>query len=399
MRRVSLDEALELMLENNAELVYERSRVEDARGAVEQSSAYFNPEAAVSHESLSGSSRSYSETYFTVSQRFYWPSRRRARRDSEEYRLAAESTLLAAETARLAFAVQRTYAEASASERRVEIAKEVQSVFRRAETAGGRRFAQGDLSGYDLRRLRIERARYEDLVVRLEREATDLRRRLATLILPDVEGLQMAPDAPLRGRPPARLEATAAEIVTAAYENRPEIQAARSEVRAAEASVDFYGSFSYPDLSVTGGYKTQSDGLDGFFVAVSAPLPLFDRRQGDITSASARLSGARSRLALSEISVEADVLRARDAYDAALTRVRVIEEQLLQETGDLLDIALVSYREGEMTLLELLDAADAFRDSQTLLVDLTTELWIAHFDLERARGATSSALVADGDNQ
>jgi cobalt-zinc-cadmium efflux system outer membrane protein len=59
---------------------------------------------------------------------------------------------------------------------------------------------------------------------------------------------------------------------------------------------------------------------------------------------------------------------------------------LLGDAYLLLSAARVSYAEGEMTLLELLDAVDADRDARLIASRLRAEAWIAYFDLVRAMG-------------
>jgi cobalt-zinc-cadmium efflux system outer membrane protein len=55
----------------------------------------------------------------------------------------------------------------------------------------------------------------------------------------------------------------------------------------------------------------------------------------------------------------------------------------------------VSYSEGEMSLLELLDAADAFRESQIMESQLSSEHWIRYYHLEHAMGAAISVMKGE----
>ena len=61
------------------------------------------------------------------------------------------------------------------------------------------------------------------------------------------------------------------------------------------------------------------------------------------------------------------------------------------DPNDLLDIALASYDEGEMELVELLDAADALHEARTAESRLRAALWTAYFDLDRALGGFEGA--------
>ena len=84
--------------------------------------------------------------------------------------------------------------------------------------------------------------------------------------------------------------------------------------------------------------------------------------------------------------VENEVRQTYASYASLRERVALIQQDLLAETGDLLEIALTSYSEGEMTLIELLDAATAYRDARLTSIDLQAALWTSYYDVLRAAG-------------
>ena len=139
-------------------------------------------------------------------------------------------------------------------------------------------------------------------------------------------------------------------------------------------------------MTATGGFKRQSDGMRGAFLGLSIPVPIFDRGAGGVAAAEAELRGAEERLALTRRQLENDALQAIDAYRTLRRRAALLTEGAVGEDVDLLDIALVAYGEGEMELVELLDAADALYGARTAESTLRASLWIAYFDLERALG-------------
>ena len=394
VRRVTLEQALQMFEENSLELRLVAAERDRALGFARQARAHPNPVAAFSHEGLSESGRDYSESYFTLGQRLEWPGRRGARGETSDQEVAAIQSRLDAERLRLAFEVKRAFIEAAAAEERLSIVRDVRAVFRMAEESGRERFREGDLSGYDVRRLRIERARYENLGASAEIDLKTARLKLASLILPDTPGI--APTAAPEGVPPVEGELEEKKAIARALERRAEMRSAEAQLAAANASIRYLTTFTGPDLTVTGGYKRQSDGFDGFFVGVNVPLPTFDRRKGDLEAAEADARGALARVDLTRRSIENDVRRTLAAYASLSERIALIRDQLLSEVDDLLRIARVSYSEGEMSLLELLDAAEAFRESQILASRLSSEHWIRYYDLERAMGAVSVAATTGG---
>ena len=84
----------------------------------------------------------------------------------------------------------------------------------------------------------------------------------------------------------------------------------------------------------------------------------------DVQAALARVEGARARLALAERAVQADVRRAFEAFDARRQRAALLRGGLLDGADDLLRIARVAYGLDEISLVELLDATDAYREAR-----------------------------------
>ncbi|MDX1385695.1 MAG: TolC family protein, partial [Thermoanaerobaculia bacterium] len=172
---------------------------------------------------------------------------------------------------------------------------------------------------------------------------------------------------------------------------RPELRLAAQRAAAEQALLDLARVEARPEPTVTGGYKEQSGGLDGVFLGAALRLPLFDRNRGEIASRTARLESEETRLALARRRVENDVRDAWAAYDAIGRTVGLLgEANLLAEAESLLESAVVSYTEGEMSLVELLDAAEAYRDSRIGVRGRTIDLWVAYFGLLRATGATAA---------
>jgi cobalt-zinc-cadmium efflux system outer membrane protein len=395
-RRVTIEEAIEMFEENNLELRLVMAEREEAEGLARHAGTYPNPVFTWTHEGLSESDLDYSESYLTASQRLEWPGRRGSRMESAEQDAVAGRARAEAERLRLLFEVKRAFLEAAVAEEQLALIEEVRDVFRFAEESGRERLREGDLSGYDVRRLRIERARYENLTALQTVTLRAAQLRFAALVLPssdDGEQGNIAPTSLPDGRPPVvRLDEESALV--RALEQRADARSAEAQVAAAEARLRHVDTFRYPDVTVTGGYKTQSDGFDGLFLGASLPIPVFDRRQGDVDAGEARLRHRTVQLELTRRAITNDVRRTLSTYLSLLDRVELIQGQLLNGVEDLLRIAQVSYNEGEMSLLELLDAADAYRESQIAVSGLTAELWIRYYDLERAIGGLPSTNVA-----
>jgi cobalt-zinc-cadmium efflux system outer membrane protein len=392
-RRVTLEEALALFASNNVDLRVARAEAAEAAALARQAAAYPNPELAASHEPLSGDGRTYSETYLNLSQRLQWPGTRSARQSAAQRIAAAAAARLTADSARLAFEVKQAWLAAAFAERNVVLLERTTGVFREAERRAEERLRGGDISLYDRRRIAVERIRYENALAAATLDAARARRMLALLVVPEADELELAPADTLANAPPAL---DSARVMTQALNRRGEIAAAAAELEAARADARVARSGRLPDVTATGGYKRQSGGLSGAFLGLSVPLPMWDRRGGDIDAAEARIAAAAARHADAQRRVRNDVTRALLAYNSYVARIAMLGDPQA-EAADLLTIAQVAYEANEMDLLELLDAADALREAQTLETRLRTEFWSSYFDLERAAGGLDRSMDNEED--
>lgn len=392
-RTITLDEALDLFARNNLELRLARADAAAAGALDHQAAAYPNPSLTGTHEPLSDGDLSYSESYLNLSQRLEWPGTRSARRDAAGRAAEAARARLAADSARLAFEVKEAYASAVRAGRAEEVLTRVTEVFRTGERTAQERYDEGDISLYDRRRMRVERAGYETRLAEAALEAAAARRRLALLIAPEGEVVAFAPADALTELPPVVM---AERAVATALDRRRELAAARAAVASARADATVARGERIPDVTATAGYKRQSDGLTGVFLGLSLPVPLWDRRGGAVAAAEARLRAAESRAALTRRQVENDVRRTLEAYRSLTRRAELLAEPATQEADDLLEIARVAYAEGEMDLLDLLDAAEALMEARLADIRLRTELWKSYYDLERAVGGFDAPLNEGG---
>lgn len=381
LRTVGLHEALRLFRQNNLSLRRAQSEARALRGEARQARAYPNPTLHATYEPLWRGGESQSETYLNVRQQIEW-SGRSARIRSARERAAAARARATADSVRLAGQVTKAYVEAATAETQLRRLRRVTRVFRQADSSMADRRREGDASGYAARRLRLERARYEQRLAAARLEARSARRELALLILPKEAPSVTAESLPTT-IPPSISERKA---LRTALRQRPELHRWQSAVEARKAARRAARREAWPDPSITAGYKHQSDGFEGAFLGVGIPLPLFDRNRGAAEAEAERLDVAQTQQTLARREIRNEVHRAHAAYTSARRQAQLLGDDLLRGTGDLLRIARTSYGEGEMSLVELLDAAAAYRDARLTSIDLRADLWSRYFRLLRAMG-------------
>ncbi|PQJ26922.1 hypothetical protein BSZ35_18530 [Salinibacter sp. 10B] len=381
LQTVDLEKALRLFRNNNLSLQRAQSEARAFQGEARQVQAYPNPTLQATHEPLWQGDMRQSETYLNLSQKLEW-SGRSARTASAKQAARAARARTAVDSARLALQVTEAYVQAATAETRRRRLEQVTRVFRQADSNMAERRSEGDASGYATRRIRLERARYEQRLAAARLEAQSARRQLALLILPGGAASVTAEPLPDATPPPISRD----EALRTALRTRSELRHWQSAVAAQEAARRAARREAWPDPSVTAGYKRQSNGAEGAFFGIGISLPFFDRNRGAAEAESARLQAAETQQVLARREIRTEVRRAYAAYTSSRRQSQLLRDELLRGSDDLLRIARTSYDEGEMSLVELLDAADAYRDARLRTVALRSDLWTRYFRLLRAMG-------------
>lgn len=382
-RRLTFTEAARLLVDNNLSLQISKSQTQEQAALARQAAAYPNPSFSLTHEPLSRDGDSSSETYFNLIQPIEWPGLRSARIDAARRLTESAVGRFQADSLRLMYELAKAYIEADAAETWYQNILQITDIFREASRSADAQYASGEMSGYRMRRLRIERARYENRLALAQLELHRQQRRLAMLILPEESGIRIVPSSELAvPTAPMTLETALKQVEM----HRAELISAQADVEAAGYSITATKKGVTPSPIITAGYKRQSNGFNGLYLGTLFDIPVFDQKRGAIDAASTRLHQAETRFLLMQRQIEQDVRQAYDAFVSLERRIELIADDLLAESSELLRAAQTSYSEGEITLLELLDASDAFYDAQTTTTMLSASSLVAYYDLMRATG-------------
>jgi len=151
-----------------------------------------------------------------------------------------------------------------------------------------------------------------------------------------------------------------------ALENRPDLRALRRDAERAAAALRLELARGKVDFTYGTEYRRQqglagTGNMLGFFF--SAPLPVFDRNQGEIERARQEQRQTELRIRALEASIAAELENAYQQFAASRSLLERIETRMLTQAREVREIIEYSYRRGEASLLELLDAQRAFNDT------------------------------------
>ncbi|MBI5439795.1 MAG: TolC family protein [Deltaproteobacteria bacterium] len=172
----------------------------------------------------------------------------------------------------------------------------------------------------------------------------------------------------------------------AAPEDRADVLAALSDVRAAEAEAALAEAERLPELAFTAGYAREED-ANVLLAGVSLSLPLFNPHKGAVLEAEARKQRARVEAETRRVVASAQVEGAREAYGGALEAVRLIEAETLPRAFENEKLTLESYRAGKIGLPTLLQVRREVLEARRAYLDTLLEAAEAGTDLVSALGS------------
>ena len=167
--------------------------------------------------------------------------------------------------------------------------------------------------------------------------------------------------------------ALAAQVTEEEIEGRADVRAARARVEAADKARALAQSLRTRDVSVGAQYEHWPNQADGnnqgtgnsFGVALSIPLFLRHRYEGEVARAQADWYVARDVLAQVRAQARAEVLRAAGELAAARERLVRFESELLAEAARTATAAEFAFRNGAIGVMDLLDARRVLNSIQS----------------------------------
>jgi outer membrane protein, heavy metal efflux system len=155
--------------------------------------------------------------------------------------------------------------------------------------------------------------------------------------------------------------------------DRPEMRAAREGLKQAEANLDLQRANAVPDPQLMAGYKRfsgsgQYTGQNTLFFGFQVPLPIFDRNQGQIEAAEAKVLGAKEAVTDQEIAIRAEVESALSDYGSRREALLKVLPQMAHQAAESDQIAEGAYRLGGADILRFLDASRMDIETQVLFV-------------------------------
>ena len=347
-RRFSLEDLLAIARERSPAILAAQQRVEALHGERTTAATPASPDVEFSRgtgETLDGTA-SRREHGWAVTQTIEWPGRWRARVKAADQMLAAGRAGSLATKADVLASVQEQYFGILFSQKEAALLEDQAAAAENLLSLAEKRVQVGEARELDRIKARVEALRTE-----------------------------------------RKLESARSAVLERLLLASPALQEAKARAEASEWTLKAEQQGRFPDL--TAAYLDTNE-LDrkARTVSLALRIPLWGFNSGPIRTAKAEREAA----LLDEARLKSEVAsRGEEAYQGyalAFTQAKSYETDLLPSAGKSLKIATFSYAQGELSLLDLLDARRTYLDSVEEYNDVLYQFEAARAQLERLIGGS-----------
>ncbi len=378
---LQLEDVIASVLERHPSLDIQQYEIEKAQGLRRSASQWPNPTFDYRREDLRNKGLESSEWIagMGISLNKLWMRGVRTKAADAQLHIMSLNSMQVRNALR--FVVQETYVKTYFAEERQRIWHTVSALFVEATRIGQVRFTEGDIGHYEQQRLALEARQFHQREALARARWIEQQQHLALLLgsgdsdasyelAPVVPDLSRVMDLP--------------SLEKQALKNRVDVLLAQAESSARQTEQRVARRRQWPATQFFVGYKEQTDNFRGVVAELSLDLPFFNRQQGEIHYAKAATQQQKRRSEWQELQVLQEVRQAYARYRLYREHVSSINED--QAPEQMLEIARYAYEEGEMSLVEWIDAIRAYGETFALRFELMEQYQLSLFELEQATG-------------
>ena len=367
--RITLDQALELALAHSHSLKAARSTIDQTKA--QEITAALRPNPTLNGDGLflpifspsnfnSDVLNSISE--FDVGMSYLIERGKKRQRRMEAARDATAVTRDQVNDAErmLMFNVAQQFIQAQLAESTLNFAQQDLKAFQQTVDIGQQQYNAGAISEGDLLKIKLQLLQFETDVASARVAKVQAQANLRQLLGFDAVPADYEVEGEFKYQP---LNVNLDDLRARALKSRPDLLAAQAGVRAAQSQIALAKANGKVDVttSVTYSHVSQQNSLG---TALSIPLPIFDRNQGEVARTRFAATQAEQTAEAASDAVLTDV---RNNYEAFVTNSKIVQLYVsgyLKQAQDSRDISEYAYKRGAASLLDFLDAERSYRATQ-----------------------------------
>lgn len=381
---LSLDQVVEESLAKNLRLLAERFNLSIGEARIVQARLRPNPVLSVGGNYLDalgsgfypgGTAAGPTEVNARIDYLIERGKKRNERIAVAEAAKAVSQLELLNSTRTLILDVQAAFVEVLLAEETLALTKASLESFNKIVAVNQTRVDAGDLAKVELIRSQVATLQFRNQVRQADLRLRIAKNRLQALMGRSVFSQDFAITGQMRRDP---LLTKPDEILQTALLVRPDLDALKRDQARSQREIRLQLAQGKVDYSVGAGYNRQLNvGLgkrgDSVGLFVSVPLASSNRNQGEIERAKQEQAQILARIRSLEQEIAAEVANAQEQFSTAKSLLESIEVDMLEQSKRVREVIDFSYRRGEATFVELLDAQRTFNDTMQGLNEARAE--------------------------
>lgn len=290
---------------------------------------------------------------------------------------------------RILFDVQTAFVDLQQSYAALALAEDNLAKLRGIVDINQARVNSGDLASVELERSKVAAQQYETAVEQSRLQLAQNKTRLQRLIGRQTASPDFEIDRTMRRE---TLTEPQEAILTRALAQRPDLLSSRQAQVRSKADLNLQLANGKVDYTIGAEYTFQrAYGMGGSSLgfSFSVPIPVYNKNQGEIARAGKQTDQAGARITALERSIASEVELAFRQYQSSRQLLGNIEGSMLTRARSVRDITEYSYRRGEASLVEFLDAQRAFNDVMQSYTEAQANFARSLYLIDAISGATT----------
>ncbi len=356
----NLQDLIDIAKRENPILDVLKAKEDAARSSVVTAESYLNPEIEVgtgpSRFRTPNTSTNQRRNYgVNISQPLEFPNVRGAKKAVAESRVNYASSVTEATMINLSLQIKKAFYDVLQNEAVLKIAEGDRDALKNIREKVALRVEVGEAPRYELIKADTELVaaqRDADAALLRISESKFYLRGLVSKSLTDSFGL-------VGSLPPSDINLNA-DFLRNEISKSPKLKQIKASADIAENRLRLEEKLINPGLTLNAGVDQDPD-ITSYRFGISIPIPIWNRRQGQIGEAAAGYRELQAQYTDQELALKRDIESAFQRYLIAQQQVKTFESGLLDQAESVLKVAESAYRYGERGILEYLDAQRTFR--------------------------------------
>lgn len=383
-RSITLSEAMVIFLQQNLQLV--AGRFDIALADAEKLTARLRPNPEFSADvgdiplNFTGKFFNERETTVGLSQTLELGGKRSKRIDAANANAELARAEFQTTIWQLTNDLKKKFYTVVLAESLFKLANENQKTFAEIIKHSTELYQLGEISGLDLKRLEVEKLKFDTDVANSQRDYEIALRDFRLTLGGDYRATDVEIAGTLEYQP---YQFSLADLQAKSLAARPDLKAAQISELAADSAIRLQDAQRIPDLTLGAGIK-RAETDKTYFFGIGITLPVFDRNQGERVKALTQKQKAQNDQKILANLVLSDVDKALAAFELQKKRVELYRTGVLAKVDEILNLTEFSLKAGEGSTLDLLDAIRTRRETLASYYQTLFDYQMSLLDLELA---------------